>query len=279
MMHAYPLYCRTARSFLDPELVPFSCALTAGLSGTGRRTLMQEFGLCTAPPGSAGTLDHRRFSGRSSAPVPRLRRGGGRRTIAAVMGRLVDTGAAGAYAWCYGDYDARLFGRPPLATAVRERTFGLVRADGSEKPAAGVFREFRKRREAGELIVGRVPPVLDVSADEYYRAPGIALRSALREVALGVRDCASRTSLDQPADSSVSDRLRPRKWHLQSRRRCRSRQRPRGAARQSIRGGHAAVVPGAGDLVGRSPHRRDPGTARQSRARRPTRNGASKMRA
>ena len=89
------------------------------------------------------------------------------------MGRLVDTGAAGAYAWCYGDYDARLFGRPPFATAVRERTFGLVRADGREKPAAGVFREFRKRREAGELVVGRVPPVLDVSADEYYRAPGM----------------------------------------------------------------------------------------------------------
>ena len=33
-MHAYPLYSPAARSFLDPELVPFSCALTAGLSGT-----------------------------------------------------------------------------------------------------------------------------------------------------------------------------------------------------------------------------------------------------
>ena len=61
MMHAYPLYCRTARSFLDPALVPFSCALTAGLSGTGRRTLMQEFGLCTAPPG-ARAHDHGRLS-------------------------------------------------------------------------------------------------------------------------------------------------------------------------------------------------------------------------
>src|SRR5688572_4040827 len=51
VMHAYPLYCDVARSFLDPELVPFSCALTSGLSGSGRRTLMQEFGLCTAPRG------------------------------------------------------------------------------------------------------------------------------------------------------------------------------------------------------------------------------------
>ena len=130
MMHAYPLYCRTARSFLDPELVPFSCALTAGLSGTGRRTLMQEFGLCTAPPGAPGLRSWTIFleiRGPSTSP-PKRRRPTYYRSV---MGRLVDTGAAGAYAWCYGDYDARLFGRPPLATAVRERTFGLVRADGT----------------------------------------------------------------------------------------------------------------------------------------------------
>ena len=256
MMHAYPLYCRTARSFLDPELVPFSCALTAGLSGTGRRTLMQEFGLCTAPPGSAGSSIIDDFLG-----DPRPQYLASEEEAAAyyrsVMGRLVDTGAAGAYAWCYGDYDARLFGRPPFATAVRERTFGLVRADGREKPAAGVFREFRKRREAGELVV-----------DASHRCSTSALTSTIvRRACTSIgftrsgsrRDCASRTSLDQPADSSVSDRLRSRKWHLQSRRRCRSCQRPRGAARQGLRGGHPAVVPGAGDLVGRSPHRRDPG--------------------
>ena len=84
-------------------------------------------------------------------------------------------GAAGAYAWCYGDYDSRLFDRAPLATAVRERTFGLVRADGSEKPAAAVFRNFRKRRDAdaraGSEEGVAVPRVLDMTADEYYRAP------------------------------------------------------------------------------------------------------------
>jgi endo-1,4-beta-mannosidase len=89
---------------------------------------------------------------------------------------LVSTGATGAYAWCYGDYDSRLFDREPLAKAVRERTFGLVRADGSEKPAAAVFRNFRKRRDAaahtGSQPRATVPRVLDVTADEYYRAPG-----------------------------------------------------------------------------------------------------------
>ncbi len=171
VMHAYPLYCDAARSFLDPELVPFSCALTAGLATSDRPPLMQEFGLCTAPPGAAGHTITDDFLGQ-----PRSQYLASEDEAAmyyeAVLDGLVRTGAAGAYAWCYGDYDARLFDRPPLATAVRERTFGLVRADGSEKPAASVFRAFRKRRDAGTLVRSEVASALDVSTDEYYRAPG-----------------------------------------------------------------------------------------------------------
>jgi endo-1,4-beta-mannosidase len=170
IMHTYPLYSDFARSFLDPELVPFSCALTAGLSGAGRRPLMQEFGLCTADPGLAGRTITDDFLGE-----PRSQYLASEEEQATyyemVLERLLQTGAAGAYAWCYGDYDRRLFDRPPLATAVRERTFGLVRTDGSEKPAADVFRRFSERRIEGTLVQGAVPRVLDVSADEYYRQP------------------------------------------------------------------------------------------------------------
>ncbi len=172
VMHAYPLYCDAARSFLDPELVPFSCALTAALAGSGRPTLMQEFGLCTAVAGAAGQTITDDFLGR-----PRSQYLASEDEAAvycdAVLEGLVRTGAAGAYAWCYGDYNPRLFDRPPFATAVRERTFGLVRSDGSEKPAADVFRKLRKRRDAGTLVraAAAVPCVLDISPDEYYRAP------------------------------------------------------------------------------------------------------------
>jgi len=170
VMHAYPLYSDFARSFLDPELVPFSCALTAGLAGARRRTLMQEFGMCTAPPGSAGRTITDDFLG-----TPRSQYLASEEEQAkyyeTVLERLLATGAAGAYAWCYGDYDSRLFSRPPLATAVRERTFGLVRTDGSEKPAADVFRRFSERRVEGPFVRGEVPRVLDVTADEYYRDP------------------------------------------------------------------------------------------------------------
>jgi endo-1,4-beta-mannosidase len=170
VMHAYPLYSDFARSFLDPELVPFSCALTAGLSGANRRPLMQEFGMCTAPSGAPGRTITDDFLG-----VPRPQYLAAEEEQAtyyeAVLERLVKTGAAGAYAWCYGDYDSRLFDRPPLANAVRERTFGLVRADGSEKPAAGVFRRLRARRDGNMLVRVAVPRVLDVTPDEYYSAP------------------------------------------------------------------------------------------------------------
>lgn len=172
VMHAYPLYSQYARSFLDPSLVPFSCALTAGLANRGRAPLMQEFGLCTAPPGAEGISITDDFLGR-----PRLQylasEAEGATYYESVVNRLVQSGAAGAYAWCYADYDASLFARPPLDVAIRERTFGLVRADGSEKPAAQVFRALRQRRDAGDLVRGPVPKVLDVSADEYYLTPGI----------------------------------------------------------------------------------------------------------
>ena len=170
VMHAYPLYSDVARSFLDPELVPFSCALTAGLSGRRRRPLMQEFGLCTAPPGRPGQLIMDDFLGQPRSQYL-ASEDEGAAYYDAVLQRLVETGAAGAYAWCYGDYDPRLFERPPLATARRERSFGLVRADGSEKPAVEVFRAFRARRDAGTLPPSPVPALLDVSADEYYEKP------------------------------------------------------------------------------------------------------------
>ncbi|MBA2708734.1 MAG: cellulase family glycosylhydrolase [Gemmatimonadaceae bacterium] len=170
VMHAYPLYCDAAQSFLDPYLVPFACLLTRALAGSGRPTLMQEFGLCTAPPGAPGQTITDDFLGQ-----PRSQYLASEAEAAAyfeaVLNELVTTGAAGAYAWCYADYDSRLFDRPPFDTALRERTFGLVRADGSEKPATNIFREFRKRRDAGSLASGSPAGFPEVTADEYYRAP------------------------------------------------------------------------------------------------------------
>lgn len=46
VMHSYPMYTPLARRPLDPDFVPFTCALTAALCG--KPVLMEEFGGCTA---------------------------------------------------------------------------------------------------------------------------------------------------------------------------------------------------------------------------------------
>jgi hypothetical protein len=169
-MHAYPLYCDAARSFLDPELVPFSCALTSALAGKQRPTLMHEFGICTAARGQPGLSISDDFLGR---PLPQYLASEEEGAVyyEQVLARLAATGAAGAYAWCYADYDPKLFARAPFDRALRERSFGLVRSDGSEKPAAQVIRTFARQLERGEITIGAAPELLDVSADTYYNAP------------------------------------------------------------------------------------------------------------
>ena len=170
-MHAYPLYCDVAKGFLDPELVPFACALTAALAASGRAPLMHEFGICTAPAGRPGVTITDDFLGR---PLPQYLASEeeGARYYGQVLERLAATGAAGAYAWCYGDYDPKLFDRAPFDTAIRERSFGLVRADGSEKP--GVRRRPRVRRLvslSARVPFGSPPEILDLDAEAYYAAP------------------------------------------------------------------------------------------------------------
>ena len=169
-MHAYPLYCDVAKGFLDPELVPFACALTAALAASGRAPLMHEFGICTAPAGEPGVTITDDFLGQPRAQYLASEEEGAR-YYGQVLDRLAATGAAGAYAWCYGDYDPKLFDRAPFDTAIRERSFGLVRADGREKPACAVIRAFASRLALGEVPFGSAPEILDLDAEAYYAAP------------------------------------------------------------------------------------------------------------
>jgi hypothetical protein len=131
---------------------------------------MHEFGLCTAPRGGGGVTITDDFLGQPRPQYLASEEEGGR-YYGQVLDRLAATGAAGAYAWCYGDYDAALFDRAPFATAIRERSFGLVRADGSEKPACAVIREFASRLARGEIRFGAAPKLLDLGVDAYYAAP------------------------------------------------------------------------------------------------------------
>ena len=167
VMHAYPMYLHWARSPLDPDLVPFTCALTTALCG--KPTLMEEFGGCTVAPGEPSQTWSWTAYGK-----PRTQFMASEEDmaayLAAVLPRLVDVGATGAVLWCFADYVPELWDKPPCGESRHERFFGLVRPDGSLKPHAEVLRDFAAT-DPRVLAAPRRAVTLGISPDEFYQDP------------------------------------------------------------------------------------------------------------
>ncbi len=172
VMHGYSIYDRLARHPLDPDYVPFTCALTAALADRG--VLYEEFGVCTRIPNRA--------SGYQDVELPlgvRLHQffcseEDGAEYYRQVLPRLQRVGALGAFAWCFGDYIPELWDRPPCDFFVHERSFGLFRGDGSLKPAARAVGDFAKARPT--VCAAERTVTLPVSPDVYYQNPAAYLK-------------------------------------------------------------------------------------------------------
>lgn len=167
VMHAYPMYAPGwARAPLDPDFVPFTCALTAALSG--KPVLMEEFGGCTVGPGEASAVWTWNPYGE-----PREQFMASEEELAAyyneVLPKLVEVGAIGALVWCFADYATSLWHRPPCDEARHERFFGLIRPDGSLKPHARVLKDFAGRCPSTQPA--RRAVALDLSPEDYYQSP------------------------------------------------------------------------------------------------------------
>lgn len=167
VMHGYPMYAPWAQHNLDPDFVPFICALTTALCG--KPTLMEEWGGCTAPPGEASTDWEWTAYGE-----PRTQFMASEEALAEyvseVLPRLVDVGSTGAMLWCFADYVPELWDKPPCDESRHERFFGLVRPDGSLKPHAQVIKDFA----ATKPTVNPAPPrtvTLDITPEAYYADP------------------------------------------------------------------------------------------------------------
>ncbi len=166
VMHAYPMYVPWSRGPLDPDFVPYCCALTTALCG--KPTLMEEFGGCTVAPGEASKVwEWTRFG----SPVTQFMASEEDLSLylEQVLPRLVDVGATGAMLWCFADYAPELWNRPPCDEYIHERFFGLVRPDGSLKPHAEVVRRFNATQPMVKPAVKTV--TLDITPDEYYANP------------------------------------------------------------------------------------------------------------
>ncbi len=168
-LHGYPLYSEVARGPLDTDFVPFLNLLAEALGA--KPVLFQEFGLCTAPLGEPGGYIEDEFLGEMKAQYLAGEEEGGE-YYREVLEKLYRVGSLGAFAWCFSDYDPALWDRPPFDRAVRERTFGLTRADGSLKLSGVEFHRFADRvHRAAVQGWGSEKVDFPVSAEEYYRDP------------------------------------------------------------------------------------------------------------
>jgi hypothetical protein len=173
-MSGYGVRGAFARSRLDPEAVPFLAALTASFSHLP--VLVNGFGNPTCPPGKFSAFD--RFPEPGEPPQPAISTDDTAfatypcRTEAenaaycsAVLERLHADGRLGGYWWCWADYGDELRDEPPFDRAPHERTYGIVRSDGSEKPVAAALSTFAR---AGRSVM-RANDAPTIAADYYYR--------------------------------------------------------------------------------------------------------------
>jgi endo-1,4-beta-mannosidase len=147
-MHGYPAYSAFARGVADPEVVPFLAALTSSFAE--KPVLFSEFGNpeCTR-----------------ASTMPCLDEDAMATYASAVLGRLHARGALGAFWWCWTDYDPALATTPPFDCAPHELSFGMLRADGSEKPVARALSAFA--RELRTVVANR--DEVETSEDSYYQ--------------------------------------------------------------------------------------------------------------
>ena len=167
VMHGYSIYHPFARHALDPNYVPFTCALTAALAG--RPVLFEEFGINTHWPNQSsfwkeipnwdGTTRKVFFASEEDAAE----------YYAGVLPRLQKVGALGAFCWCSPDYHESLWNEPPCDFQPFERFFGLWRPDGSLKPMGQAVKDFA--RQSPRVQKPEKTVLLGVSADDYYRDP------------------------------------------------------------------------------------------------------------
>jgi endo-1,4-beta-mannosidase len=154
-MHGYSVYATFSEGRLDECVVPFYAALMQAF--TGKPLLFSEFGNPACPSGQTTAGD---FACLSEDEMQIYAEG--------VLNRLHQQGAIGAMWWCWADYDPALADLPPFDLATHELRFGMIRADGSEKPVA---RALKRVAKAGWRVQNAPPPIADETTF-YESLPG-----------------------------------------------------------------------------------------------------------
>ncbi len=146
---------------LDATLLPFLGCMTAWLGK--KPVLIQEFGLATVP-----TLeDGDRGDFRDTETLFLVNEDEAAQFSERAISYLQRFSLIGGFWKSFGDYHPSIWNRPPLDRNLPERYFGLLRHDGSPKPAAAVFK-------SADTELGEAEPSidwLDMSEEDYYKNP------------------------------------------------------------------------------------------------------------
>ena len=167
-MHGYSIYTAFARDPTDPEIVPYLAALAAAFSA--KPLLFTELGNPACPPGTASP--HGGWACLQEDEMALYAR--------AVLERLHADGRLGGWWWCWADYDPALRETPPFDRAPHELRFGMIRADGSEKPVAAALSAFARERRT---VVEPRRVTIDDERSYYAALPDAAARGYARFLA------------------------------------------------------------------------------------------------
>lgn len=169
-----PLRINDARS---PLGVTFLHQLTAALAG--KPVVVANLALATAPDDKSRWVSDRVFGrvARSYLASEDEQATWLEETLLA----LWRAGAAGVWLASYADVPIDLWRIAPFDRFQRERTIGVVRADGREKPAAEVLRRFAARRNDPRPTPPTSP--IEIDPEIYWRDPTNEMQRLLREMA------------------------------------------------------------------------------------------------
>ena len=156
-----------ARNRLDPEAVPFLAMIAAAFSF--KPVLVTAVGNPNCPAGLFSPYERFALPGEPPpwtvspgdpvfATYPCLSEDENAAYAMHILERLHEDGRLGVYWWCWADGDDST-GRP------HERTYGIIRRDGTEKPIAAALAAFARERR--QLMRSHDMPM--ISSTYYYR--------------------------------------------------------------------------------------------------------------
>lgn len=174
-VHTFPHEPLKVNDPRSPEVVLFLHRLVAALAQ--KPVVVANLGLATAPDNKARWVGDRAFGRVTRSYLAEEDQQAA--FLEQALAALWRDGAAGVWLAAYADVPIDLWRIAPFDRFQRERTLGLVRADGREKPAADVVRRFAAQERSERSAPSQ--PQLPIDNELYWRDPAVEMQRLMRE--------------------------------------------------------------------------------------------------